>query len=205
MSEALILELDNPQYDDRLFIDLQLLTQKNTNSERCVQRLLFECQNKIIKQFLYTTCSELVFFWERSRKSMNNLLSYCGLTHVRTNPSEKDLPVCKSRYYLFCLILKVVHFLTTIEIAFDFFFNYISHIICFLNRSIWKGPSQFLTRPKNNNCIHNFLTVNQCLKCLMDEYLLLNEMKENLQYLFWKQLAIKCIFYCCFVFRILSK
>ena len=24
---------------------------------------------------------------------MNNLLSYCGFTHARMNPSEKDLPV----------------------------------------------------------------------------------------------------------------
>ena len=44
-------------------------------------------------QFLYTTCSELVFFWVRSSKSMNNLLSYFGLTDARMSPSEKDLPV----------------------------------------------------------------------------------------------------------------
>ena len=33
VSEALILESGNPQYDNRLFIHLQLHTQKNTNSE----------------------------------------------------------------------------------------------------------------------------------------------------------------------------
>ena len=44
--EALILESVNPQYDDRLFIDLQLLTQKNTNSEHVVYKNCFECQNK---------------------------------------------------------------------------------------------------------------------------------------------------------------
>ena len=33
VSEALILESVNPKYDNRLFIDLQLLTQKNTSSE----------------------------------------------------------------------------------------------------------------------------------------------------------------------------
>ena len=96
MSEALILELDNPQYDDRLFIDLQLLTQKNTNSERVVYKNCFECQNKNKKKILYTKCSELVFFWVRSCKSMNNLLSYCGLTDARMNASEKDLPVTKA-------------------------------------------------------------------------------------------------------------
>jgi hypothetical protein len=53
----------------------------------------FECQNQNKKQCLYTTCSELVFFWDRSRKSMNNLLSYCGLTDAGMNASEKDLPV----------------------------------------------------------------------------------------------------------------
>ena len=93
VSEALILESVNPKYDNRLFIDLQLLTQKNTNSEHVVYKNCFECQNKNKKQFLYTTCSELVFFWVRSRKSMNNLLSYFGLTDARMNASEKDLPV----------------------------------------------------------------------------------------------------------------
>ena len=46
VSEALILESVNPQYDNILFIDLQLLTQKNTNSERVVYKNCFECQNK---------------------------------------------------------------------------------------------------------------------------------------------------------------
>ena len=45
------------------------------------------------KQFLYTTCSELVFFWVRSRKSMNNLLPYCGLIDAEISASEKDLLV----------------------------------------------------------------------------------------------------------------
>ena len=45
------------------------------------------------KQFLYTTCSELVFFSYWTCNSMNNLLSYCGLTDSRMSASEKDLPV----------------------------------------------------------------------------------------------------------------
>ena len=45
-SEGFILESVNPQYDDRLFIDLQLLTQENTNSEHVVYKNCFECQNK---------------------------------------------------------------------------------------------------------------------------------------------------------------
>ena len=56
VTKALILESVNPQYDNRLFIEL------HTSS----------------KQFLYTTCSEFVFFLFSTRNSMNNLLSYCG-------------------------------------------------------------------------------------------------------------------------------
>ena len=93
VSEALILESVNPQYDDRLFINLRVLYKENTNSGHVVYKHCFEYQNKNKKQRLYTTCSEFVFFWDRSRKSMNNLLSYYGLTDARMNASEKDLPV----------------------------------------------------------------------------------------------------------------
>ena len=61
LSEALILESVIPQYEDRLFIDLQLLIQKNTNSEHVFYKNYFKCQNKNKKQW-YTTCSELLFF-----------------------------------------------------------------------------------------------------------------------------------------------
>ena len=44
------------------------------------------------EQFMYTTCSELVFmYW--TRNSINNLLSYFGLVNARISASEKDLPV----------------------------------------------------------------------------------------------------------------
>ena len=56
-SEALILALVNPHYDERLFPEFQ---EKYKFTTYC-----FECQNKNKKkQFLYTTCSELVFFGE---------------------------------------------------------------------------------------------------------------------------------------------
>ena len=42
---------------------------------------------------MYTTCSELVAFMYRTGKSMNNLLSYCGLVDARIRASNKDLPV----------------------------------------------------------------------------------------------------------------
>ena len=39
------------------------------------------------------TRSELVVFIYRNGKSMNNLLSYCGLVDARIRASNKDLPV----------------------------------------------------------------------------------------------------------------
>ena len=86
MSEPLILASTNPQYDKRLFIDLPVLTWKLN---------CFECQNKNKKTMyvhnMFWACS----FCVRTGKSMNNLLSYCGLVDARTRASEKDLPVLK--------------------------------------------------------------------------------------------------------------
>ena len=90
--EALILASTNPQYDKRLFIDLQVQYMKITSSEHVVYITCSECQNK--NQFMYTTCSELVIFLYWSRNSMSNLLSYCGLVDARKSASEKDLPLC---------------------------------------------------------------------------------------------------------------
>ena len=42
---------------------------------------------------MYTTCSELVVFMYWTGKSMNNILSYCGLVDPRISASDKDLPV----------------------------------------------------------------------------------------------------------------
>ena len=61
LSEALILASANPQYDKRLFIDIPFQYMKTTSSEHIVYINCFECQNKK-KQFMYTTCSELVVF-----------------------------------------------------------------------------------------------------------------------------------------------
>ena len=41
VTEALLLESVNPQYDNRLFIGLQPLTQKNTSSEHVMYRNCF--------------------------------------------------------------------------------------------------------------------------------------------------------------------
>ena len=82
-SEALILVSTNPQYDQKLFTDLPVQYKKTTSSEHVVYINCFECQNKTNKQFMYTTCSELVVFMYWSDKPMNNILSYCGLVDAR--------------------------------------------------------------------------------------------------------------------------
>ena len=44
------------------------------------------------KQSMYTTCSSFSCkYW--TGKSMNNLLSFCGLVDPRISASDKDLPV----------------------------------------------------------------------------------------------------------------
>ena len=93
VSEALILQSVNPQYNDRLFIDSWLQYKKNTTSEHVVYKHCFLFLFWSSKQCLYTTCSQLVFFLYWIQEWMNNLSSYCGLTDSRISASEKDLPV----------------------------------------------------------------------------------------------------------------
>ena len=50
-------------------------------------------QKTICVHNMFSPCSELVVFMHWTGKSLNNLLSYCGLVDVRTNASDKDLPV----------------------------------------------------------------------------------------------------------------
>ena len=75
-SEALILASTNPQYDKRLFIELQA---QNIGRTCCVHKLLWISKLKQ-KQFVYTTCSPHVLSLEFSCielvNSMNNPLSY---------------------------------------------------------------------------------------------------------------------------------
>ena len=55
------------------------------------------------KQYMYTTCSEIVVFMYRTGKSMNNVLSYCGLVDARISASEKDLPVSLTVHSLYII------------------------------------------------------------------------------------------------------
>ena len=84
LSEALFLPSTNPQYDNRLFIELRVQYMKTTSSEHVVYINCSECQNK-------KTICVVLMYW--TRNSMNNLLSYCGLVDARISASEKDLPV----------------------------------------------------------------------------------------------------------------
>ena len=85
MSEALIFASINPQYDDRLFIDLRVQYMKIASSEHVVY---IDCSDVKTKQI--TNCVHSMYW---TRKSMNNLSSYCGLVDARLSASEKDLPV----------------------------------------------------------------------------------------------------------------
>ena len=78
VSEALILESVNPQYDKRLFIEF---LKKYKFRKSCVQNF-FECQNNFCTQHVVN----LYFSWN----SMNNLSSYCGLTDSRMRASDTD-------------------------------------------------------------------------------------------------------------------
>ena len=59
VSEALILESVNPQYDKRLVIEFP--KEKQVHNMLCTN-IVLNVKTKTKNQFLYTTCSELVFF-----------------------------------------------------------------------------------------------------------------------------------------------
>ena len=82
-----------------------------------------ERKNK--KQFVYTTCSELVVFMYWTGKLMNNLLSYCGLVDPRISASHKDLPV-KTRFFStfeWCSVWDIGDFWLTCCFCMDFCFG----------------------------------------------------------------------------------
>ena len=86
MSEALILESINPQYDERLFSEFP---EKFKFRTCCVQKLVFCFCFDIKNNF----CTQHALNLNFSGNSLNNLLSYCGLTDAEMGASEKDLPV----------------------------------------------------------------------------------------------------------------
>ena len=79
LSEALIFASINPQYDNRLLMELPVQYMKTTSAEH--------------GKNMFCPCSALVVFMCWTGNSMNNLLSYCGLVDARISASEKDIPV----------------------------------------------------------------------------------------------------------------
>ena len=81
------------QLTHNMTTDCSLIYETNTSSEHVVDKKKFECKKKNVKTILGHIMIELVCFSYRSCKSMNNLLSYWGLTDVKLSTPEKDLPV----------------------------------------------------------------------------------------------------------------
>ena len=68
------------------------LQAKNMGRTYCVQKLFWMSKQKTIcVHIMFSSCSELVAFMYWAGKSLDNLLSYCGLVDVRINASDKDL------------------------------------------------------------------------------------------------------------------
>ena len=66
-----------------------------------------QAQNMCAKIVLKVkTCSELVVFMYWTCKSMNNLLTYCGLVDPRISASDKDLPVLWCIFFLLIIFQK---------------------------------------------------------------------------------------------------
>ena len=66
---------------------------QNMRRTCCAQKLFFVFVltfKTICVHNLFSPCSDLVVFMYWTGKSMNNLLSYCGLVDVRINASDKD-------------------------------------------------------------------------------------------------------------------
>ena len=105
LSEALIFGSTNPQYDDRLLIELHVQYMKIPSSN--LERTRWE--QKIVSDFQINFCTqhvlprfELGIFMYWACNSMNNLSSYCGLFDAKIRASDKDLPV-HSNFFTFRL------------------------------------------------------------------------------------------------------
>ena len=144
--QAFILRLTNPQHDKRLLIDLPVQYMKTTSSEHVVYINCSECQNKNKKQFVYTTCSELVVFMYWTGNSMDNLLSYCGLVDARISTSEKYLPVHKYESNRSTKKRHAYIFVWLAKIPSDVVFIFI--LMCIIRARIQKGFKSRLWKNK---------------------------------------------------------
>ncbi len=92
-------------------IDLPVQYMKTPPSEHVVYKNCSESQNINKKQFVYTACSEGGVFMYWTGKSMNNILSYCGLVDAKINTSDKDLPVFSQKWSVWTFFIsdELVH------------------------------------------------------------------------------------------------
>ena len=91
MSEALIFESFNPQYDERLFIE----SPEKYKFRTCCVQILFWISKQKKNNFCTQHVAKLYFSWN----SMNNLSSYCGLIYSGVRASDTDLPVFSYRLH----------------------------------------------------------------------------------------------------------
>ena len=107
MSEAFIFASPNPQYDNRLFIELQVQYMKVPSSEHgenmLCTKIVLNVKNNFCTQHVLPMF-ELGIFMYWTCNSMNNLSSYCGLVDAKIRASDKDLPVLLS-----VIMLKMFH------------------------------------------------------------------------------------------------
>ena len=76
---------------------------QNKGRTSCAHKLFWMSKQKqktIFVHNMFSSCSELVVFMYWTGKSMNNLLSYCGLVDARISDSKRKLPVFKDIAWL---------------------------------------------------------------------------------------------------------
>ena len=78
ISEAIILASTNPQYDIRLFMELQVQYMKIANAEYGKDMLCTLIVLTVKTKTIYVN----IMFW--TCNSMNNLMSYCGLVDAKS-------------------------------------------------------------------------------------------------------------------------
>ena len=108
---------------------------QNMSRTCCVQKLFWMSKQK---QFLYTTCTELV------SNSMNNLSSYCGLTNSRMSASDTDLPVSFNERLVCCDLFRKSSNLFVFVLGFGGFGGPTKSL---LSNRIWRNPRLRLKLP----------------------------------------------------------
>ena len=110
LSEALILASTNPQYADRLFIELQVQYMKIPSWNMGIKNML--CI-EIVSDILNNFCTQHVlprfelgifmYVFVIQWTNTYNLSSYCGLVDAKIRASDKDLPVSyEAKNFYFC-------------------------------------------------------------------------------------------------------